>query len=188
MKKVFLFSIKIGFFFIEALLISLLSLVIYIDVISSVILIPLEILISAAIIFTVIFFFRAIVISFDRVRCIGLFSSRYNAFIKKDRTLVITKMPYKVLKVEIYGYNNDGDEGYAWLRNDIPTVINLFRAKTSGGTNSIIKVLRYFEVEEDVINTLITEKEFVADHEKLVASTEIENDCKLYKIFFKETL
>ena len=189
MKKIFLFSMKIGFFFIELTLIALLSLVIYIDVTaSSVMLIPLAAVISATMIFTVIFFFRGILISFDKVRCVGLFSSRYSAFIKEQRTLVITKMSQRKLKIEIFGYNNDGDDTYAWLKNDTPTIINLFRASTSGNDKSIQKILHYFDTDDELIPQIISQDNFVLELDKTIVSTVRENDNKVYKIFFKETL
>lgn len=189
MKKIFLFSTKLAFFLVEIPLLAFLTLVIYIDVrLTNVMLIPLAAVITAAIIFSLIFFFRAVIISFDRVRCVGPFSSRYSAFIKKDRTLVITRMPHRRLKIEIFGYNNDGDDNYSWLKNDTPTIINLFRTKTNGSNKAIQKILRYFDVEEDGIAELFSQDGITRELDKTVVSTEIDGNNKLYRIFFKETL
>ena len=177
------------FFLLELPLAAFLALVIYIDVISSNhILIPLELIIFGAVVFTVIFLFRAVTISYDKVSCIGPFSSKYSAYIKKDRELRITRLSRSRLKIEIFGYNNDGEESYAWLKSDVPTMINLFRTKTNGTIKSIKKILNYFEVDAEMIEKAVSVEEFSAELDKITLSTSIDLENKVYSIFFKETL
>ena len=106
---------------------------------------PLIIALSLLTVFFAFYLFRAVLISSKGIKCIGTFSSKEKAEIKPERTLVITVLKRKRLKLEIFGKNDDTDSGYAWLKNEEPTEINLFRATVNGVVKSAKKIIRYFE-------------------------------------------
>lgn len=165
---------------------------------------PLIILLSLLIVFIAIYFFRGVIISNDEIKCVGVFSSKDSAIIKKDRTLVITTMNKKRIKLELFGDGGD-DPAYEWLRDDLPSEINLFRAKAYGSTSSVKRVLFYFDVPEDDIEAATKNTQridaqkafetpdskklvFTADYKDINLSVLMGDDCREYRILFKETI
>lgn len=190
MKKVFLYSWKVGFFIIEFFLISFLSLIIFVDSTAKErLLIPLSCLVSLLVIFVAVYFFKGISISYSKVNCVGIFSTRYSAILKDERTLTFTLLGFKIMRVEVFGYNTDGDASYPWLKEDAPTVINLFRADTTGNKKTVKKLLTYFEADESAIDAILANDECTVECEKItVSSSKNALDQNVYSIYFKETL
>ncbi len=127
---------------------------------------PLMLALSALIIFFVFYLFRAVSISKKEIKCIGPFSSKDSSKIKSGRTLVITVMKRKRLKLELFGKNDDGEGSYAWLKNEEPCEINLFRASINGGVKTAEKIIRYF------------------DNDKNTVSSEKDEENKIFRIYF----
>jgi hypothetical protein len=146
------------------------------------------IMLCALIVFIPIYFFSGIIISNEEVKCIGAFSSKDNATVKKERTLVITVLKKRRLLVELYGKNDDGENAYPWLRNEKSTEINLFRAKANGTSRTLCKILKYFGADVADIERLLTSDSFKADYNKITVISEISSGAKKVKIFFKETI
>lgn len=149
---------------------------------------PLIFALSALIIFMVIYFFRGIVLSAEEIRCVGLFSSKDKAMIKKDRVLVISIMPRHRVRLEVFGSNDDTTENYAWLKQEAPTMINLYRARANGSASVAKRIMKYFEVDEADITAALSSESFSSEYEKISLSSSIYEDARRIEITFKETL
>lgn len=148
---------------------------------------PLIALLIAIVILIFLFLFRAVVIKYDEVRSIGLFSSREQIIINKDKTLTISLHPKRFMVVEVFG-DGGNFETYSWLKSEENTTINLFRAKAYGSINTIRKILRYFDVDNETIAALISNDDVEFDLEKIKVSSATVHDAKSISIFFKETV
>lgn len=149
---------------------------------------PLIVVLGALMLFIGVYFFRAVLITGEEVRCVGRFSSRDKVLIKKDRTLVITLLKRKRLRIEVFGIPDGSCDGFAWLESEEPTEINLFRAKANGGRGTAKKILRYFDTPESDIEKIIGTADFSANYENTAVTTDVENESQRIKIFFKETV
>ena len=148
---------------------------------------PLIIVLSAIVIFIFLYLFRAVIIRYDEVRTVGLFSSREHIIINKDKTLAITLHPKRFTVVEVFGDGGSFDT-YSWLKSEDSTTINLFRAKAYGSLNTLRKILRYFDVDVEMIDELITKDGVEFDLEKIKVASSTVHDGKSIRIFFKETI
>ena len=148
---------------------------------------PLIVLLSAIIIFIFIYLFRGVIIRYDEVRTIGIFSSREQLVLNKDKTLVLTLQPKNFIVVEVFGEGKNF-ETYAWLKSEDAREINLFRAKAYGNENSLKAVLRQFDVDDDIIDVLVEKDGERVELEKLILSSNTVHDGKSIRIFFKETI
>ena len=190
MKKLFFISTKLGIYWIEIPpIILLIPTIIYNNAVDTVFkLYPLMCALSALIVFFALYFFKAVSISYEEIRSIALFSSRDKATIKEDRSLVITLLKKKRIKVELFGKNDDGEQAYAWLRNEEPSEINLFRAKINGGARQVKKILRYFKTDEDKIDEIITNEGALFSSDEIDVSSGLKDGFREIKIYFKKTV
>lgn len=133
---------------------------------------PLIIFCAGAIIFTLVYLFRAIQISYMEIRYIGKFSSRDSATINEGKTLVIDLLPKNKASIQLYG-----NEGYnpdiKWLQNDDGTVddICLFRGVCYNGRRDAERIMIYFGVELSDIASFITEDTAERDYENVTVSS-----------------
>lgn len=190
MKKLFFLSTRLGIYWIEIPpIVLLIPTVIYNDSVKTVFkLYPLMFALSVLIVFFALYFFKAVSISFEEIRSISLFSSRDKATIKEDRALVITLLKKKRIKVELFGKNDDGEQSYAWLRNEEPSEINLFRAKINGGARQVKKILRYFKTDEDKIDEIIKNDDARFSSDEIDVSSKLKDGFREIKIHFKKTV
>ena len=162
---------------------------------------PLIVVLSLCIMFTVVYFFRIAVISFEEVRCIGLFSPRERIVIEKDKTI-----GFKILKkgkVELGVYEpSDATPVFTWLEGDIPDTINVFRTTAYAKSRQIKGILKYYEVDEADIPTIMTRtrpedgsvtpnesyKYFEKEYELITVSAYAGAEDTEIRIFFKETV
>lgn len=149
---------------------------------------PLMVILCALILFIPIYFLRGVFISYEEVRCVGFFSSKEKAIIKEDRMLVLTLLPKKKVRIELFSKNDDGEASYAWLENEEAVYVNIFRARVNGKSGVIKRILRYFEIDEDVITSALENENFSAKLEKVNVASGIENESKMVSVYFKETL
>ena len=127
---------------------------------------PLMIALFGLILFFAVYLFRAVLISKKEIKSIGAFSSKEMAKIEPGRTLVITVPKKRRIKIELFGMNDDTESSYAWLKNDEPSEINLFRATIGGGIKTAQKIVRYF------------------DNDKNTVSSEKDEENKIFRIYF----
>jgi len=149
---------------------------------------PLIIALSATVIFLALYIYKAVSISFEEIRCVGVFSSKEKAVIKQDRALVITLLKKNRIRLELFGKNNDGETSYAWLKDDEPCEINLFREKINGSAKRAKKILRYFGVEEEQIEGIFDKNDAEFITEDINLSSVTKDGLKSIKIYFNKTL
>lgn len=149
---------------------------------------PLIFALSALIIFMFIYFFRGILLSADEIRCVGLFSSKDKAMIKKDRVLVVSIMKKHRVSLEIFGTNDDTTETYAWLKKEEPTMINLYRARANGSASVAKRIMKYFDVEEADIAAALSNESFSAEYDKISLNSSVSEESRRIAITFKETI
>ena len=111
--------------------------------------------------FITVYFFRAIRISYDEIRYIGLFTSRDSAVITEGKTLIIEEARHGKLVITLFG--NDGVlPELDWLKStgEAPRDISLFRGKAIGGQRTIAKIMTFFGVPREEAAKLLKESEF----------------------------
>ena len=189
MKSIFLFSTRLRMFLTELPPIIFLTFALIFNSKADDImkLYPLIVVLAAIVILIFLYLFRAVIIRYDEVRTVGLFSSREHTVINENKTLVITLHPKRFMVIELFGDGGSFDT-YSWLKSEDSTVINLFRAKAYGSLNTVKKILRYFEVDEEIILTLIAKDCPEIDLEKIKVSSSTVHEGKSVKIYFKETI
>lgn len=190
MKKIFLFSSRLRVYLTEIppILLLIVSIKFNSGVDTLMKLYPLIISLSALSVFIAVYFFRGIVIGFDEVKCIGPFSSREKAIIAKDKKLVMTVLPKRRIRIELFGSGEDLAESCAWLKGDTSAHINLFRAKANGNEKTVRKILKYFGISEGTLTSLMKNDSFTEELEDVTVSTEILNEAKTVSIEFKKTI
>ena len=148
---------------------------------------PLIIFLGGAIIFTFVYFFRAIILTKDEVKYIGLFSSRDRAVINEGKTLIITLKPKHRMKVDLYG--NDGvNAELDWLKDEnVVRDTYLFRGSAIGGTSEIDRIFDLFDVP--MVGSMLQPLEGTTlDYEDYTVTTS-ETDGNLeVRIKFKRTI
>ena len=149
---------------------------------------PLIIVCILGIIFTFIYFFKAIIISKDEIKYIGPFSSRDRAVINKGKTLIITVKPKGKLAIELFG--NDGvNASLDWLKSEATVRdVYLFRGKALGGVSTLKSVLAFFGLSSSDATALLESESLALDLDDYTVTAKAEEDCREIRIRFKKTL
>ena len=190
MKKLFLFSSRMRIYLTEIPPIVLLIASIYFNDKADTLmrLYPLIITLSALIIFIALYFFRGVVIGFDEVKCIGPYSSKSKAIIAKDKYLLITILPKRRIRIELFGDGHDLAETCVWLKNDTSDNINLFREKANGGVGTVRRILAFFGVPKDTCYKLFEADGYSENFDGVTVSSDTVREAKTIKIYFNDTL
>ena len=150
---------------------------------------PLIIFSIGAIIFTFIYYFRFIAISFSEIKYVGRFTSRDSATINEGKTLVVELLEKKKVSIRLYG-----NEGYnpeiKWLNdeNGAHGDICLFRGRAYGDEQIAVRILLHLGVHAKDIDSILAEDSFSETFENVTVSTSIENGHKQFKIRFDKTV
>ncbi len=148
---------------------------------------PLIIFLILVIIFIFIYLFRYMTVSYEEIRCKGLFSSHDAAIINKDKTLILTIHPGMRLRVALFG--NDGQPPmFDGLRGEPSIDIFLFRAKAFGGKRNVASLLRYFDVPAEDIKCALYDEQFSMEYELVSLEAEHKEDIREIRVKFKETI
>lgn len=149
---------------------------------------PLIIFSACAIIFTFIFLFRFVKISYSEIKYIGRFTTRDSATINEGKTLVIEFLEKKRISIRLYG-----NEGYnpeiKWLTDSDGESgdICLFRSKVYH--LDTIALLDYFGVHDNAdIDAILGENNFTKKYDNVTVSTLTENEHKKINIRFDKTV
>ena len=150
---------------------------------------PLIIFSIACIIFTFIYMFRAIEISYSEIKYIGRFSSHDSATIIAGRTLVLDILEKGKLGIKLYGkegYNPD----IKWLQSDDDDASDIctFRGKSYRNEADACKILTYFGVDENDFTTILDTDGFVKSYENVTVSTLTENEHRQIRIYMDKTV
>jgi hypothetical protein len=151
---------------------------------------PLLIFLGLAMIFILVYFFRAISVSFEEVRYHGIFSSKDHSDITEGKELILTLYRKRRMRVELYG--NDGvSPDFDWIKNGEnyePIDIYLFRGKAIGGKRKLSSLLRYFGVDEVGIVSVLEENKFSGEYEYVSLVSAKKEDETEVRLKFKETV
>ena len=151
---------------------------------------PLIICTVGAIIFTFIYYFRFIAISYSEIKYIGRFTTRDSATVNAGKTLVIEMLEKKRISIRLYG-----KEGYnpeiKWLTNEDGECedICVFRGRAYGNKNVAIRILNHFGIKDsEDIDAIFAEEDFTKTYENVTVSTVTENEHKNIRIKFDKTV
>lgn len=191
MKSIFLFCTRLYIFLIEIPPMVLLALTISIHEKSEEVwgFYPLEIFLGLAILFIMVYFFRAVTITYDEIRMHGVFSSKDKLLFKKGHTLVIGILPKKKLRLEVYG-NLGGDKIYDWMSSDEGQnhEISLFRERAVGNQKTVAAILRYFGVTEEALEGAFDREGEIFKDEFIEVFAERRNELFEVRIKFNELI
>lgn len=150
---------------------------------------PLEIFLGLAILFIMVYFFRAVTITYDEIRMHGVFSSKDKLLFKKGHTLVIGILPKKKLRLEVYG-NLGSDKVYDWLSADEGQnhEISLFRERAVGNEKTVASILSYFGVTEEALEGAFDREGEIFKDEFIEVSTERRNELFEVRVKFNELI
>ena len=149
---------------------------------------PLIIFSVCAIIFTFVYMYRFISISYSEIKYIGRFTSRDSATVNEGKTLVIELMEKRRVSIRLYG-----NEGYnpdiKWLTTDSEDAnICIFRGKAFGDEGVAIRVLDHFGVNSADIDSILNEDGFTKTYENVTVTSLTENEHRQIKIRFDKTV
>ena len=149
---------------------------------------PLIAVSAIAIIFVLLYFFNAVIITNAKIKQFGLFSSRDTALINKDRTLVLTYLPHRKMRVELFALQNK--PALEWINEDdyVPSEANVFRERVIGSNLTARRVLKFFGATNEEISTLLENGTAKLDSGDIIFSTDICEDRKRILIKFNETV
>ncbi len=147
---------------------------------------PLIIFSVGAIIFTFVYLFRFISLSYSEIKYIGRFTSRDSATINEGKSLVIELLEKSRVSIRLYG-----NEGYnpevKWLTSGDKDVC-IFRGRVYGNENIAARVLSHFGVSSDDIERILSTDGFEAKYENVSVTSLTENSHRQIKIHFDKTV
>ena len=151
---------------------------------------PLIVFCIGAMIFTFVYLFRFITISYSEIKYVGRFTTRDTATVNEGKTLVIELLEKRRIGIKLYG-----NEGYnpeiKWLTNpeEDSSDICIFRGRAYGGEGVGIRILAYFGVTDaGDINAIFDDEEFQKAYENVTVSTLIADSHKHIRIRFDKTV
>lgn len=191
MKPIYLFSTRMRTFWVLAPMVVLLYLCVHFNDAADTLLklYPLMIFAILAIIFTLVYLFRVVELSYSEIKYIGLFSSRDSAIITEGKTLVIDMLEKKKISIKLYG-----NEGYnpeiRWLQNEDGSVsdICLFRGKTYGNEAPVIRILSYFGVSSEDFDVIFTTDGFEKQYKNVTVTSLPELEHRQIRIRMDKTI
>ena len=191
MKKKFLFCTRMRVYLTELPLILLFTITLHYNKYSEEVmkLYPLLVFVGAAMLFILVYFFRAISISFEEIRYHGLYSSRDHAEINEGKEIIITSYGKRRIRVELFG--NDGrPPELSWIseENYTPVDIYLFRGKAIGGKRTVKSLLKYFGVDDGDIDSVLANENFSGDYEFVSLKSEKKEDKTEIRLRMKATV
>ncbi len=144
---------------------------------------PLEIFLVLLMAFILVYFFRAITVSYDEIRMHGLFSSKDRVYIKKGQTLVLTLIPRGRVRVEVLGTIGDSPL-YSWMKKEETEdhEISHFRESCYGGAKTVRRILAFYGVEESDISQVFENESFTCEYDAVKISAENKNEVKEIRI------
>ena len=150
---------------------------------------PLIIFCIGAIIFTFVYYFRFIAMSYSEIKYIGKFTSRDSATVNEGKTLVIELLEKRRVSIRLYG-NEGFNPDIKWLtdENGEHGDICLFRGKAYGGDEIAKRVLEYYGTDSADFESILGSDSFNKTYENVTVSTLTENEHKEIKIRFDKTV
>ena len=151
---------------------------------------PLILFSIGAIIFTFVYMFRFISVSYSEIKYIGRFTSRDSATVNAGKTLVIDLLERNRVSIQLWG-----NEGYnpeiKWLTNENGEVsdVCLFRGKAYGRENVAVKLLTYFGITDTTdIDRILNEDGFNKSYENVTVTSLTELEHRQIRVKFDKTV
>ena len=192
MKRKYLFCTRLRVYLIELPIIILFMITLHYNQYSDELFkfYPLLIFLGLSMIFIIVYFFRAISISFEEIRALGLYSSRDHAEINEGKELILTLCAKRKVKVELFG--NDGKPPeLSWIKEDenyAPVDIYLFRGSAIAGKRKIKSLIGYFGVDSIDVDRILSDDSFEGDYEYVSLRSEKKEEETVIRIRMKETV
>ena len=185
MKKIFLFSTRLTYYWVLLPLIAIFSLCLAFNsqIEHYLKLYPLMAVSLGGIVLALVYYFRGVLISYEEIKAIGRFSSRDTAIINKDKTIILYRERHSRIRVILFG--NDGIvPELSWMKStgDAPKDISLFRSHAYGGNRAIKRVMAYFGVPSDELDTFI-DGDFEKKYTNVTVTSKL--DGSIRKIYIK---
>ena len=185
MKKIFLFSTRITYYWVLLPLIAVFILCLAFNnhIEHYLKLYPLMALSLGGIIFSLVYYFRGVLISYEEIKDVGRFSSRDTALIHKGRTIILYREKHSRIRIILFG--NDGiNPEFSWMKStgDLPKDISLFRSHAYGGNRAIKRIMAYFGVPCDELDTFF-DGDFEKKYTNVTVTSTLEGDTR--KIYIK---
>lgn len=148
---------------------------------------PLIVASIGAIIFTFVYLFRFISVSYSEIKYIGKFTSRDSATINEGKVLVVELCEKGRVSLRLYG-----NEGYnpdiKWLTEEDGEIC-MFRGKAYGGRSVAVRLLSYFGIDSgEDIDEILGDGGFEKSYENVTVATFVENEHKHIRIRFDKTV
>ena len=187
MKKTYIFCTKPWFFLSEIppIFLLIITLVYNNDSEGLLKLYPLIAFSIGAIVLIFMYFFRMISITTEEIKCIGVFSSKDSEIINKDKSLVFVLRPMNKMVVSLRGKSTAPT--FSWS-NDKGADVDLFHEKAIGTNRTVKRVLSFFDVPLEDIDTLLTNESFSKEYDNYTVSKNAENENALISIKFTKTI
>ena len=150
---------------------------------------PLIIFSIGAIIFTFVFLFRFISVSYSEIKYIGRFTTRDSATINEGKTLEVEVLEKGRVGIRLYG-----NEGYnpdiKWLTHADGEEgdVCLFRGKVYGKAGIATAMLMHFGTDSADIDAILNTDSFKKSYENVTVTSSILNDHRLIRIRFDKTV
>lgn len=190
MKSIYLFCTKLWVYLIELPVILMLCIALRFNAHSDQPLkfYPLISVCAFFIIFIMVYFFRAISISKDEIRCLGLFSSKDSAKIEEGKTLILTVHPHMNIRLELYE-DASRAPAFEWMKADdvAHREVCIFRAGATGGVKSARKILGFFNIPSERLNEAV-KGGFELENDAIQIKSYKENELLKFKIHFKSAI
>jgi hypothetical protein len=149
---------------------------------------PLIVCSAFAIIFALVYFFNAVIISYSKIKQFGVFSSRDSALISKDRTLVLTYLPKRKMRVELYTLQSEPALLCINPKDYAPSETNIFRERVIGSNLTAKRVLKFFGLSSSEISDFLANNSGYIKTDEIEFKSEIADGQKKISLKFLKTL
>ena len=190
MKTLILFGTKLYVYLIEAPLILVLygALKYNGEMTNLVKLYPLIVASILGIIFVLLYFFNAVILTSAKIKQFGLFSSRDSAIIKKDTSLSLTYLKNGNMRIELFALQKES--ALEWVDRDsyVPTEANVFRERIIGKNGTARRVLKFFGLDKSDIDRLIYSENASVKTDEMIFTADVFEDKKRITVKFLQTV
>lgn len=185
MKKLFLFSTRLTYYWVLLPLVAIFVLCLAFNshVEHYLKLYPLMAVSLCGIVLALVYYFRGVLISYEEIKAVGRFSSRDTVIINKGKTIILYREKHSRIRIILFG--NDGIKPeFSWMNStqDAPKDISLFRSHAYGGNRSIKRVMSYFGVPSEELDAYF-EGDFEKTYTNVTVTSRLDDDIR--KIYIK---
>lgn len=135
-----------------------------------------------------LYYFRMILVSFEEIQSVGVFSSREHAIIDEGKTLMITLLPKGFVKLELN--EKTANSSFSWSKDKDSTLtdMNIFRERAIGGKGAVRRLLKYFTVPSSDHDMILSDENFQKSYENFNVESGISDEKRYISIEFTKTI